>query len=141
MKKKTSPIVFEELDLSKSDTWNGQEGVRDFIIQRLKTLQLYSPNLVFRGFNGKRMEMIKKNGVDIFLNGYFFGSTEVELASETRIEQSAIDYALRNDIPGLAVYDGEKFLSFPQTDCEYMYELKKGVTYKEALLAVFILKN
>jgi hypothetical protein len=78
-----------------------------------------------------------KNGVDISEGGDFYGTIENELASESRLEESAIDYAFLNNTPCISVYRGEKF----EMGYKHHYHLKDGSSYKDALLIVFVLKN
>jgi hypothetical protein len=134
--------IFEELDLSKAEVWNGKEGIRNFIIERLKTLGLYNPHLIFSGFDGKNINVAKRVGAFI-KGGQFYGTNEADLASETRVGHSALDYAFDNDIPALAVYDRERLIGHDENIelDENQYRLRNGFHFNDALVAVFILKE
>lgn len=130
--------ITAEVDLSEG--WD-RESFRDIIIERLKELGIYGPNLLFRGFSGKKIEIIKQHGTDIPADTVIFCSTESQLVDERSQSQSALDFALDKKKAGLAVYDGEKLVAdSDKYGSGYEYRSKEGSNFKEALLAVLILK-
>lgn len=118
-----------------SEGWD-KESMRDILIERLKELGIYQPNLLFRGFDGNKIEVVKQHGSDSPNIPTVYCSKENELADEYAIEQSALDFALGQEKAGLAVYEGIKL----EEDIRYRYRAKKGTSLKEALLAVLILE-
>jgi len=117
------------------------------IIDRLKKLGLYNPDLLYRGFSGENIQRILEYGTDSIRDeeeGYdeeeeytedvVYCSSEKDLTNEYGTEQSAIEYALREEVPALAVYDGKKLESTP---VPYEYEAKESNKLKDALIAIF----
>ena len=130
------PIV-ATVDLSEG--WD-RESIRDILIERLKELAIYQPNLLFRGFDGNKIEVVKKYGTDNPNSLTIFCSKERELADEYAAEESALDFALDQKKAGLAVYEGDKLWQKTNVDPTYRYRAKEGTNLKEALLAVLILE-
>lgn len=139
MKNEKAPSgpVFESLDLTQAETWNGMEGYRDLIINRLRELGLYSPDLIYRGYDGNKIEVVKQYGTDIPASKIIDASKEGELADESRLEQSAIKFSIMaHDVGGLSVYDSNKFIGHVEGN-PYSYQLREGATFEDALVAVF----
>lgn len=127
-----APIV-EELDLSLACDLATRKYL---IIERLKELGLYSPNLLFRGFDGARIEILKRTGTDEPTEGRAVSCSRENELTDLADEKTEIEIALDHDEPGLSVYDGNKlYLEVFNT-----YIPKKGKTLKEALLAIFLLR-
>ena len=129
------PIV-ATVDLS--ECWD-KESMRDILIEQLKKLGIYRPNLLFRSFNGSRIAVVKQHGTDNPKASTVFCSKESELADQQGMEESSLDFVLNQKKVGLAVYEGEK-LEQRDVDPTYRYRAKVGTNLKEALLAVFILE-
>ncbi|HUT22027.1 MAG TPA: hypothetical protein VMX18_01305 [Candidatus Bipolaricaulota bacterium] len=131
-------LIVTTVDLSKG--WD-TESMRDILIERLKELGIYQPNLLFRGFDGNKIEVIKQHGTDIPDDTVIFCSTEGQLVDEYAMEESALDFSLGQEKAGLAVYDGARlFKDSSKYGSGYEYQPKKGTSFKEALLAVLILE-
>lgn len=128
-KEMQNEVIVLNVDLFKAESWKGKEGFRDYIIKELKDNGLYKENLVFRGFDGKRIESVKKNGIDI---GVLFASNETQLYDETGLSQSAIDFALTHDVGAISVYDADKLINVEP----YTYMPKTDSTFKDALVAI-----
>lgn len=126
------------VDLSKG--WD-RESMRDILIERLKKLNIYQTDLLFRGFDGNKIEIIKKHGTDIPKDTVIFCSTEGQLVDEYGLEESALDFSLEQEKSGLALYDGSQLLQdIEKYGSGYEYKPKKGTNFKEALLAILILE-
>lgn len=131
------PVV-ATVDLSES--WD-KESMRDILIERLKELGIYQPNLLFRGFDGNKIKVLMQYGTDIPDDSVIFCSTEGQLVDEYGTEESALDFSLSQEKASLAVYDGNKLIEdSSKYGSGYEYQLKKGATFKEALLAVLTLE-
>jgi len=127
----------EELDISK--TWDNKS-MCDLIIKRLKKLKIYRPNILFRGFDGAKTEIVKQHGSDTPQRSTIWCSSEKEFINEYGIDESALDYATYyEDRAALSIYDGDK-LTQRKDDLECQYRPKKGTNLKEALLIIFLLK-
>lgn len=135
------PVI--ELDLSKAEDWNGREGERDYIIGALKRLNLYKSGLLFRGFDGEKIESVQRDGSGTSHKYGFHASTESELVPITTDGQSALDFAMDYDVSALAIYDKDKLFGpgDGQGCVEYEYKPKDGHTFKDALVAILILNK
>ena len=128
-----------EATIDLSESWD-KESMRDLIIEKLKELGIYKPDLLFRGFNGKKIEVVRQNGTDTPDSPVIFCSKESELADEHAMEQSALDFALENKKAGLSVYEGDKLSEVNTGFHSYQYTAKKDTKLKDALIAIFTLE-
>ena len=130
-------ILVREINLSK--TWD-LESQRDLIIEKLKEWGMNPTNLIFRGFDANKIDLMKKFGTDNPQDEIIFASTEEELTEdESMLMRSAINYAIRHESSGLAVYDRSKLiLKDDNVDSAYRPENKHN--FKDALLLIIILK-
>jgi hypothetical protein len=137
IEKPKKKLIVKEIDLSK--TWD-LESQRDLIIQKLKKWRLYSENLLFKGFDASRIDLMKQHGTDSS-EETIFCSTEEELTEDVggMRMRSAINYAIRSESGSgaMAIYDKSKLIPEP---IEFEYRLKDGFTFKDALLMIIILK-
>ncbi|MDP2947329.1 MAG: hypothetical protein Q8N88_04375 [Nanoarchaeota archaeon] len=130
-------ILVKEIDLSK--TWD-MESQRDLIIEKLKEWGMNPANSIFRGFDANKLDLMKKFGTDNPQDEIIFGSTEEELTEDdSMLMRSAINYAIRHESSGLAIYDKEKLTS-RDGDVESAYVPQKEHNFKDALLLIIILK-
>lgn len=130
------PIV---TTVDMSACWD-KESMRYTIIEQLKQLGIYKPNLLFRGVDGKKINVIKQHGTDTPRKEGTFCSTEAELTDEDTMVPSALDYATDHGAI-LAVYDGDKMQKNEHGDeVGSEYRARDEHNLKEALLAVLILK-
>lgn len=135
---KQKELKIISMDLSKS--WD-KESQRDIIIQKLKRLKIYKPNLLFRGLDGDKINVIKEHGTDDPDVDMVFCSTEGELADEYGMKESALDFASEYHVPAVAVYDGNKMIEqIEEGGGGYEYSPKSGFNFKDALIAVLMLK-
>ncbi|GEM_PF-5333676 len=127
----------KEIDLREADGYFKTDA--DLVVDRLRLDGLYNPRLMYRGFNGKRLNIMLKHGTDIPSSDMIFCCDEEKLRS-TGMEETecALDYAIKQPIPALAVYDGSR-LKVSQVDnrMEFIEPSKK----LDALVAVFLLKK
>lgn len=124
--------IFKKIDLSKAETWNGsREGYKDYIVDQLKKSGVYSPDILYRGFDVERVGMVKKDGTDIPESEMIWCSKEGELLNGIDGE-SALTYALEGN--GLSIYNPEKLDLVDDMHC---YKPKEGLSFKDALLGSF----
>jgi len=134
-------LVIGKIDFDLSAAWD-TEAEREFFdlfVEKLKALGMYRPNLLYRGFNGERVKIIKKHGTDNPDSNTTWCSTASELSFDDD-SGNALRYALLTEKSGLAIYDGEK-LEGGIGPIPYLYKPKEGGNFKKALLAIFILRK
>lgn len=130
-------ILVKEISLSK--TWD-LESQRDLIVEKLKEWGMNPANLLFRGFDADKIDLMKKFGTDNPQDEIIFASTEEELTEdESMLMRSAINYAIRHESSGLAIYDKRK-LMLKDDDVESAYRPENEHNFKDALLLIIILK-
>lgn len=109
---KLHETIFEELDISAA--WDSVS-MKEIVIERLKQLDIYSETILMRGFNGKKIEKMRKSGIDTVDSrehnerATFFSKVDEFIDPESS-DESAFDFAMDFIVPGLAVYDGSKFV-------------------------------
>jgi hypothetical protein len=130
-----SEARIESLDMSSA--WD-TESQKDLVIERLKELGLYKPDLLYRGFDGEKVKAVLEYGTDKKGENQIWGSAEEDLADSQARRQSAIKFAMYQDVPGLAVYDRSKLID---GDEEYSYAAAPGRSIKDALIIVFEMTN
>jgi hypothetical protein len=126
------PII-EEIDMA--GTWD-TPSMLDTINDRLKSLGLYKPNLLYRGLDAGKIEVVLKHGRENIESKKFFASPEQEILSVQGDAQNAFEFATDYDEPGMAVYDGDKLEDLGLEE----YKPKEGVELKDAVIAIFTLK-
>jgi hypothetical protein len=132
MTKKTKTI-----DLSKT---NYTVSELDLIIGQLKRDSLHRPNLLFRGFNGQRLETILTTGTDNPKSDLTFCATESDFNDEMgeSPNENPIVHASLQPIPALAVYDGSQLEEVPGVS--YQYRFRNPSRRLDALVTVYLLK-
>ena len=107
----------------------------DIVVERLKYDGLYKPDLMYRGFDGKKLRIMLKHGTDTPNSDMIYCGDENELREGDNM--SALKYAYYHSNPALAVYDGSKL-----TGGEESYEKKRFIDSQQkldALIAVYLL--
>jgi hypothetical protein len=137
--RKQNKAIFKKIDLSKIDTWSSdsREIYKNHIIGYLKTLGLYKPNLLYRGFDVENVNDVKKTGTDIPDSEEIWCSGEDELLNDGNITgESATVYALEGG--ALSIYDMDML---ENSDGMHGFVPREGLTFKDALVAVFKLQD
>jgi len=133
--------ILHHVDLSEA--WDTSD-MRDLIFKRLQELGLDSLELVYMGFDGGSHAGVRSRGVfrvkDMPKKEFIFCSTTADLNRSDASGENAISIALGYKKPGLAVYDAGKLEKSP-IDYAYLAKEELGLTFRDALVAVFILKN
>ncbi|MBS3168912.1 hypothetical protein J4210_00365 [Candidatus Woesearchaeota archaeon] len=83
----------------------------DLVVEQSRKDRKYTPDLLYRGFDGRKIQVILQYGTDTPTSDEIYCSDERELRNggmeETRC---ALAYALRHPVPALAIYtNGHKF--------------------------------
>lgn len=125
----------KEINMQKADGYGVEE--IDVIVEDLKDRNIYSSNLVYRGFNGRKLEAVLRDGSDT--KGNIFGSLESEIRDPFQISrnQNPFDFATDFEHPCLAVFDGLKLRRIGRS---YEYQFVSPDDKKGALVAVYELK-
>lgn len=121
-----------------SGSWD-RESQRDLILDHLKRLGIYKPGLLFRGFDGKDLGVVKQFGTESTDMESVFCSTEDQLADPEGAEESALDYSFKHNESCIAVYDPD-ILTQGNKDLPYQYSVVKGESFRDALLAILVFK-
>lgn len=123
------------LDLSKADGYAVTDA--DLVIEKLKQDKCYKQGLVYRGFDGRKLETMLKHGTDYPKFDTIFYCTEEDLRNcGIESTENALIYASEKAIPALAVYDGTKFIEDNSNRLRFIDTKNK----KAALVAVYLLR-
>ncbi len=124
------------IDLSRADGYAVTDA--DIVRRMLKQDGCYKKGLVFRGFDGRKLEKMLKYGTDNPNSAISYGCTEQEL-DDCGIDSvnNALVCAGEKAIPALAVYDSLK-LNMDSYPYEFGFADPKNKL--DALVAVYILR-
>ena len=128
----------QSINLREADGYVATEA--DLIVDKLKFDGLYKPNLLYRGFDGKKLKILLEHGTDTPNSDTIFCGDEGDLRREDSDDGMDIIYhALLHKISALVVYDGSKL-----TDDSLAYQQKTFTDPKnklEALVAIYVLQK
>ena len=115
------------IDMSKAD---GQS-ITEFDLIKRALGDKYRSNLLYRGFDGKRIDRVLETGRDTESPILFLATEEVILGNDDRSAPNPLDYAFDQKIPALSVYAPEKVAPINPHAHEYRVE------DESSLVAVF----
>ena len=128
-------LTARKLDLSTADGYASTEA--DLLVGALKEAELYKINLLYRGFDGKNLDVILEHGTDDLEVEGVYCVTEQELNEGGCEGLNPFDRAIECPIPAIAVYDGDKFYDgASELDRKFINPEDK----LSALVAVYLLK-
>ena len=124
------------LDLREADGYAVTDA--DLVIESLKKDRRYMHGLMYRGFDGRKLEILLKHGTDDPCFDSIFCCHEEDL-NDCGIESTdnALIYANGKGVPALAVYDGSKLT---MDDCTNKFRFVNPKNKLDALVAVYLLK-
>ncbi|MBI4152639.1 hypothetical protein HY495_02915 [Candidatus Woesearchaeota archaeon] len=123
------------IDLRKADGYAITDA--DLVVEQLRKDRKYTPDLMYRGFDGRRLEIMLQYGTDTPTSDEIYCGNEEELRNGGIEEtECALAYALRHPVPALAIYDSSLLDRGQEKDRVFMDPSKK----LEALVAVYLLK-
>lgn len=98
---------------------------------------LYTPGLLYRGFNAKDISRLLKEGQDTPGELFCVNESQLETALKTGDKiDNALSYAAEHETPAIVVYDGSKMTQ----ETKFVYRLPEP-DKTSAIVAVYKLKN
>ncbi len=128
---------FSELDLGGALY---QEEEIEMVVNELKRRKLYDDDLLYRGFNGKRLSLVDQTGTDSPERSHIFLVTEKEWREsfyDSVFIPNPVEYAYYFPVPALSVYRGKLL----EAVSDYEYEFSNKSDLRKALVGVFSLKG
>ena len=124
------------LDLRKADGYAVTDA--DLVIASLKKDKCYMPGLMYRGFDGRKLEVLLKHGTDCPEFNNIFCCSEKDLhGCGVESTNNPLIHASDKTIPALAVYNGSKL---EMDDCPDKFRFIDSKNKLDALVAVYLLK-
>ena len=127
-------LYIAHIDLGKAIYFDDEINL---ILRKLRKEKLYHPRLLYRGFDGERIDVVKQFGTDIPASNVIWCSDENYFCEKYGDDRSALRYAQNYVNPALSIYDGNK-MTRGEDDQEYNFV--EGISPLDALIAVFVLK-
>jgi hypothetical protein len=118
------------------------QAIAETVIKQLKRTGMYSPEYLYRGFDGLRLEDVLKHGTDCVRGGNILNTIfacEYTDIIDYGTMHSPLDYAFEPGLenPALAIYDKLKLHEINQF--EYMFNDSEHKL--DALVAVYIIRE
>lgn len=119
------------------------------ILRALNQLGAYRPDLLYRGFDGRRIGKVRNHGTDRIGKRNLFAMTEAEWREANKsltgdlnpLEYTDITHDYRVDTAAPVALSVYKPDGLERTERDYEYKFMEGVEPASSLVGVFLLKD